>query len=153
MTFKEQIEKDIIDALKKKEEQRLSILRMLKTSLQNAIIEKRSKVNDLLAELTDEESIAIVKKMAKQLKESVVEFIKGAREDLAEKTKEEIKELEKYLPAEMQIEELEKIVKETIEELQATKEQLGKTMGAVIKKVAGRADSSRIKELLEKLLQ
>jgi len=153
MAFKEQIEKDIIDALKKKEDQRLSILRMLKTSLQNAIIEKRSKIKDLMAELTDDESIAIVKKMVKQLKESVLEFVSGAREDLAEKAKAEIKELEKYLPEEMHIEELEKIVKETIVELQATKEQMGKTMGSVIKKVSGKADSSRVRELLEKLLQ
>lgn len=153
MAFKEQIEKDLIDALKSKAEQRLLILRMLKTSLQNATIEKRSKVKDLMAELTDDESIAIVKKMVKQLKESVLEFVSGAREDLAEKAKAEIKELEKYLPEEMHIEELEKIVKETIVELQATKEQMGKTMGAVIKKVSGKADSSRVKELLEKLLQ
>lgn len=152
MSLKETIEKEIIAALKGKAEGRLSILRMLKTSLQNAIIEKRAKIKDLAADLTDEEVVVMVRKMVKQIKDSLIEFEKGARADLAEKAKKEIQELEKYLPLEMAEAELEKIIKEAVAELKATKAEFGKVMGLVMKKVAGRAEGNRIKEIVDRIL-
>lgn len=152
MSLKETIEKEIIAALKGKAESRLSILRMLKTSLQNAIIEKRAKIKDLAADLTDEEVVVMVRKMVKQIKDSLIEFEKGARADLAEKAKKEIQELEKYLPLEMAEAELEKIIKEAIAELKATKAEFGKVMGLVMKKVVGRAEGNRIKEIVDRIL-
>lgn len=152
MSLKETIEKEIIVALKGKAEGRLSILRLLKTSLQNAIIEKRVKIKDLAADLTDEEVVVMVRKMVKQIKDSLIEFEKGARADLVEKAKKEIQELEKYLPLEMAEEELEKIIKEAIAELKATKAEFGKVMGLVMKKVAGRVEGNRIKEIVDRIL-
>lgn len=152
MTLKEQIEKDVAVAMKNKE-RRLSILRMLRAALQNAAIEKRTKVNDLKAELDEKETLDIVRRQIKQLKESLQDFQKGNRPDLADKAKEELETLEKYVPAAMPADELEKIVEETIKELGATApSDAGKVMGAVMKKVAGQADGAAVKEMVSKNL-
>ena len=91
MTLKEQIEKDVVAAMKNKE-RRLSILRMLRAALQNAAIEKRAKVKELKAELDEKETLDIVRRQVKQLKESLQDFQKGNRADLADKAKEELEE-------------------------------------------------------------
>lgn len=152
MTLKEQIEKDVAAAMKNKE-RRLSILRMLRAALQNAAIEKRTKVKDLKAELDEKETLDIVRRQVKQVKESLQDFQNGNRADLADKAKEELEVLEKYVPAAMPAEELGKIVEETIKELGATApSDAGKVMGAVMKKAAGRADGTAVKEMVSKKL-
>lgn len=150
--LKEQIEKDLAAAMRNKE-RRLSILRMLRAALQNVAIEKRTKVKDLKAELDDKETLDVVRRQVKQLKESLQDFQNGNRADLVEKAKEELETLEKYVPAAMPEAELEKIVEETIKELgAAAPSDAGKVMGAVMKKVAGRAEGTAVKEMVNKKL-
>lgn len=151
MSIQQKIEQDLLTALKKREP-RLSILRMLKTGLQNAVIEKRGKENNPQAELIEEDVLLVVKRQIKQLKDSLIDFEKGGRSELVEKTKEEIKVLSEYLPAEMGDEELGKIVEEVIQQMSATAKETGKVIGAVMKKVAGRADGNRVKEAVAKKL-
>lgn len=146
MSLLEQISNDVKAAMKAKEPETLSTLRMLQSSMKNKKIE-------LGKDLEEQDVISVVKKEVKALKDSVTSFVEGAREDLAEKAKAEIAILEKYLPEEMDDASLEEIVKGAIAEIGATtKAEMGKVMGAAMGKVAGAADGSRVKAMVEKLL-
>lgn len=142
----DQISNDLKEAMKAKDELTLSTLRMLKTALKNKQI-------DLMRELTDAESMDVIKMQVKQLKDAIDQFESGGRSDLAEGNRKELEVLKKYLPAELPDEELEVIVKEAIAlSGAASKADMGKAMGFVMKAVAGRADGSRVKSLVEKML-
>ncbi len=91
MTLVEQIQKDITAAMKAREEQRLSTLRMVKAALKNREIEK-------MAPLDDKESQAVLTTLIKQRKESVEQFTKGGRQEMADKEAAEIVVIETYLP-------------------------------------------------------
>src|SRR6202043_196352 len=91
MSLIEQIQKDITTAMKAREEQRLSTLRMVKSALQNRKIEK-------MAELDDKESQAVLATLIKQRKESVDQFTKGGRQEMADKESAEIVVIESYMP-------------------------------------------------------
>ncbi|MEK7189445.1 MAG: GatB/YqeY domain-containing protein [Patescibacteria group bacterium] len=98
MAIKEKIEQDLITALKAKEP-RLSILRMLKSAIKNAEIEKRTKSGageDV--SLTDDEVMALLRRQVKQLEEAAADFQKGGRADLVEKTQAEVAVIKTYLP-------------------------------------------------------
>ena len=147
MSLIEQIQKDITAAMKAREEQRLSTLRMVKTALKNREIEK-------MAPLDDKESQAVLTTLIKQRKESVEQFTKGGRNDLAEKEAKEIKIIETYLPAAPSDEEVHRAVEAAIAEAGA--DSL-KQMGAVIKaararlegkSVDGKALSDRVRDRL-----
>ena len=91
MTLSEQIQKDITTAMKARDEQRLSCLRMVKTALKNREIEK-------MAPLDDKEAQQVLSTLIKQRKDSVEQFIKGGRQEMADKEAAEIKLIETYLP-------------------------------------------------------
>ena len=142
----EKITQDIKEAMKAKEAETLSTLRMLSSSLKNKKIE-------LGKELEEEDVLSVVKKEMKSLQDSLESFVEGAREDLAEKAKKEMEIIKKYLPEEMDDASLEEIIKAVVAEVGATtKAEMGKVMGATVKKVAGAADGKRIKEMVERLL-
>ena len=146
MSLLEQIMNDVKAAMKAKEEQTLSTLRLLSASLKNKKIE-------LGRELEEGDVVSVVKKEVKALEDSIVSFVQGAREDLAEKARAEVETLKKYLPEEMSDEKLEAIVKEALVQIgSVTKAEMGKVMGAVMGKVAGAADGKRVKAMVEKLL-
>src|SRR6202030_1884018 len=92
MGYLERIQKDLTEAMKSKEELRLSVLRMVKTALKNKEIEK-------IRPLDDAESLQVLQTLVKQRKESVEQFTKGGRSDLADKETKEIAIIEAYLPA------------------------------------------------------
>jgi uncharacterized protein YqeY len=92
MTLIDRIQKDLVQAMKARQELRLSCLRMVKTALKNKEIEK-------IRPLDDAESLAVLQTLVKQRKESVEQFTKGGRMDLAEKETREIAIIEEYLPA------------------------------------------------------
>ena len=147
MPLPEQIMNDVKVAMKAKEAQTLSTLRLLQSSLKNKKIE-------LGKELEEGDVISVVKKEVKALEDSIVSFVQGAREDLAQKARAEVETLKNYLPEEMSDERLETIVKEALAEIGAvTKAEMGKVMGAVMGKVAGAADGKRVKAIVEKLLK
>jgi uncharacterized protein YqeY len=134
------------EAMRNKEKQRLSVIRSVKASLQNESIK-------LGKEITDEEALSVLSREMKQRKESLHEFEQANRSDLVEKTKLEIELLEEYMPAQLSDEELQQIVDETIQETGAgSKAQMGKVMGAIMPKVKGRADGTRVKQMVEQNL-
>jgi uncharacterized protein YqeY len=147
MSLQERISQEIKSAMLARDAERLSTLRMLKSALGYAQIEKKTE------SLPDAEVVALVQKEVKKRRDSVEQFEKGGRAELAAKEKQEIVVLESFLPQPLTADVLEKLVRDTISELGATSK---KDMGAVIKavqaKAAGRADGKTISGLVGKLL-
>ena len=153
MAIKEKIEQDFLTALKAKEP-RLSILRMLKSAIKNAEIEKRTKSGtDEGIALTDDEVVALLRRQAKQLEEALADFQKGNRADLVEKTQAELVIIKVYLPQTMSEADLRALVDSTWLELgEVSAKDLGRAMGAVMKKAGGRADGNKVREMVLKKL-
>ncbi len=143
MTILERIDTDFVNAMKQKEEVRLSTLRLARAALKNKQI-------DLGQTLTDAEATTVLASMIKQYKDALDDFSRAGREDLIDRQRQEIDILITYLPPEMSDEELEKIVKDVIEESRA--KDFGKAMGAAMKSVAGRADGARVRKIVQQLL-
>lgn len=148
MSLREQVLADMKEAMKNKQADRLSAIRMLQAAIKNKEIEVRPN------EMTEQDVLSVVKKLAKQRKDAIEEYTKAGRQDLADKEKYELTVLEGYLPAQLSKEQLEKVVSEVIEALGAKDI---KQMGAVIKEVqsrtAGAADGKTISEIVKSRLQ
>jgi hypothetical protein len=130
----QQVEKDIISAMKAREAERLSTLRMVKTAFKNKEIEKREP-------LTDAEAQQILTTLIKQRRESVEQFTKGNRPELAEKELAEITLIEGYMPKAAGEEEIKKLVEEAL-----AGQNLGpKDMGAAMKIVQARIQASGLR--------
>ena len=149
MALKEQIKNDIKDAMKEKKELKLSVLRMISSSISGEEIAKGKKETGM----SDEEVIEVLSREVKKRKDSVSQFESAGRIELAEKEKQEIEVILKYLPEQLSSEEIEKLVGETIREAGAKNE---KDFGAVMKilspKIKGRADGKRVSEIVKKML-
>jgi uncharacterized protein YqeY len=147
MSLQERVSQEIKAAMLAKAADRLSALRMLKSALGYAQIERKTE------NLPDAEVVAIVQKEVKKRRDSVEQFEKGGRAELAAKEKEEIAVLEMFLPKALSPEELEKLVRAAIQELGATsKKDMGPVIKAVQAKAAGSADGKSISALVGKLL-
>ena len=130
-----------------KDAERLSTLRLLKSAVGYAEIERKT------APLSDADFISIVQREVKKRRDSIEQFEKGGRPELAEKERKEIPVLETFLPKALSPAELEQLVKATIQELGATsKKEMGPVIKSVQAKAAGRADGKSISELVGKLL-
>ncbi len=146
MTLVERIDNDVKEAMKAKKTEEVSTLRMAKAALKNKEIETGTALGDDAAQV-------VVKTLVKQYKDALNDFKTAGRTDLAEKQEAEIRLLEAYLPAQMPMEEVEKIVAKVLEGMPgATGKDMGKIMGAVMKEIAGRADGTVVKEALQKKL-
>ena len=148
MTLSEQINQDFIEALKNKDSKKLSVLRMLKSSIKNSEIALKKMLDDT-------EVTKILQHEVKQRRDSIESFSAAGRNELAEKEKEEIKYLEKYLPKQLSEDELTVVLQNVISETGAkSMADLGKVMSLAMAKVSGRADgntaSKKAKELLTK---
>ena len=149
MALLEQIDIDLKEAMRAKNAPKLSVLRMLKSALKYAAIEKSGAET----ELNDVEAVQVIRKQAKQRQDSIESFEKGGRAELAAKEKGELAILNGYLPHAMNPEELSKLVRETIAEIRATsKAQIGAVMKAVQAKVAGRADGKTVSQEVQRQL-
>ena len=127
--------------------ERLSALRMLKSAIGYAQIERKTE------NLSEADFVAVVQKEVKKRRDSFEAFEKGNRPELAEKEKKEISVLESFLPKPLSAEELEQLVKATIQDLGATgKKEMGPVIKAVQAKAAGRADGKSISALVGQLL-
>ena len=150
MSLSEQIQKDIVMAMKAKEELRLSVLRMIKAALQLKEVEKMRK-------LDENESIQLLQTLVKQRKESIEQFAKGGRQDLVEKESAELKILESYLPAGASEAEMTAAIAKAIAQTGANSmKQMGNVVKAAKealtgKTVDGKALSDRVRERLSKL--
>lgn len=147
MSLLDNLKKDMITAMKAKDKDTLSVVRMLKASVQNEQI-------NLGHDLTPDEENALMAKEYKQRKDSMAEFEKGGRQDLVDATKKEMAVVTKYMPKQMSADEVEKVVEETIAEVNATSmKDFGKVMGAIMPKVKGKADGKVVNETVKKVLQ
>ena len=151
MSMIEQIQKDITDAMKARDEQRLSTLRMVKSALKNKEVEKMSP-------LDDKESQQILTTLIKQRKESIEQFTKGGRQEMADKEAAEIKLIEAYLPKAAGEAEIVAGVKAVIAEMGSpTIKDMGTVMKNVMAKfnaagmrVDGKVVSEAVKQELSK---
>lgn len=150
MSLQSKINQDITEALKAKDEAKLSTLRLLSAAMKNLAIEKGLKKD---AELEDADTVRVVKSQIKQLKDAMADFEKAGRDDLASQNKNEIGFLSEYLPEEMGEDELRKIVEQKIKELgEVNTKDFGKVMGVVMKEIGDRADGAMVKKLVQELL-
>ena len=141
MTLNERIASDLKEAMKARDQARLDVVRMLKSAVQMAAIEK----GGASAVLDDAEVEAVIRKQVKQRRDSIAGFEKGGRPDLASKEKSEVEVLQTYLPKELTPDELAAMIDATIKEVGATtKAQLGAVMKALQPKLAGRADGKTL---------
>jgi uncharacterized protein YqeY len=142
----EQLEKDMIEAMKAKDKDRLTVIRMVKAGLKQEQIDHKKEINDDLL-------IDVVNKQIKMRKDSIAEFEKGGRQDLIDKTNEEIELLQSYLPKQMSKEEIEKVIDEVIKKVKPSSE---KDMGLVMKEltplVKGKADMKEVSTLIKEKL-
>ncbi len=150
MSLVTQIDADIKQAMLSKDTEKLSVLRMLKSSVKYAAIEKGGA--DFVP--GDAEVITVVRRELKKRQDSIESFTKANRTDLADKEAKELTVLQAYLPAGLSEAEMEQIVKDAIAEVGATtKAQMGAVMKAAQAKAAGRADGKTLSSLVQKLLK
>lgn len=147
MPLTEQLQQEIKAAMLAKDAPRLQALRMLKSALGYVQIEKKVDA------LSDADFLAVVQREVKKRRDSAEQFTTAGRAELAAAETSEIAVLEIFLPQQLTPEELEALVRATIQELGATdKKQMGAVMKAVQTKVAGRADGKTISTLVGRLL-
>jgi len=147
MAIVELLNQDMKQAMKNKDKVKLGVIRMVKASMQNEAIKLQKDA------LSEEEELTVLARELKQRKDSLHEFKEAGREDLVSKLEDEIKIVQDYMPEQLSDEELEQIVIQTIEEVQAqSKKDMGKVMSALMPKVKGKADGSRVNQLVQKNL-
>jgi uncharacterized protein len=138
MTLKERINEDMKTAMRSGEKDRLAVIRLLQAAIKQREVDERITLDD--AQVT-----AVLEKMIKQRKESVVAFEKGGRTDLVAKENAEIAVLQPYLPAQLSDAELDALIAEAIAATGAASiKDMGKVMGVVKGKAAGRADMGAV---------
>jgi len=142
----EKINVELKQAMRDKQVETLSVLRMLVAALRNKEISLR---DGGAVELTDEQAQEVVASEIKKRKDSVEAYVAGGRQELADKESAEIKILEKYLPEQMGDVELKKIIEEVIA---AGATDFGRVMGQVMARVKGKADGGKVGELVKKSL-
>ncbi|WP_078379648.1 GatB/YqeY domain-containing protein [Sutcliffiella halmapala] len=146
MSLLERLNTDIKQAMKDKDKEKLSVLRMVKSAIQNESI-KHGR------DLTEEEELTVLSRELKQRKDSLHEFDKAGREDLVHKLQGELTIVEHYMPEQLSEEEVSAIVQQTIADVNATsKADMGKVMGALMPKVKGKADGSLVNKLVQQHL-
>ena len=143
----EKLKKDMIEAMKAKDKERLTTIRMIKGDLDKEHIDKKREINDDLL-------IEVVNRGIKQRKDSIAEFEKGGRNDLIEKTQAEIEILQSYLPAQLSEEEVSLIIDEAFQIVNPEgPRDMGKIMKEVQPKLKGRADMKKVSEIIKSKLQ
>ena len=149
--MKDRINADLKEAMKAKDELRLSVLRMLSASIKNIEIGKREGGSQ--PQLTDGEILKVISSEMKKRKDAAEGFSKGGKEEMAQKELEEAKILELYLPAQLSDEEIEQHVKAAVAELgEVTQKDFGKVMKDVMARVQGLASGDRVSAAVKKIL-
>lgn len=147
MSLSERLNDDMKQAMRNQDKFKLSVIRMVRSSIKNLEI-------DLKRTLNDDEVLDILNRELKQRKDSLQEFEKAGRDDLAESVKAEIEIICEYLPQQLSEEEIKAIVQQTIREIGASsKADMGKVMSALMPKVKGRADGKLVNQTVQQLLQ
>lgn len=146
MSLVEKINEDMKIAMKSQDKERLSVIRMLKSAVQLSAIEKKR-------ELTDEDVVDVLSKQIKMRKDSVAEFTKANREDLANQYNQEIEILMTYMPEQLSLEDVTKIIDEAFEKINPTdQKQMGLIMKEVTPKVKGKFDMGEVSKIIKEKL-
>ncbi len=144
--IKEKIDKDIIEAMKSHNENALTVLRMLKSAIKNSEIQK-------MKDLDESDILGVIQSQIKSRKDSVELYKQGGREELAQKEEAEIAILMAYLPEQMSDEDIEAIIVKAIAETGATGMQdMGKVMGKIMPETKGKADPSKVSQIVKEEL-
>lgn len=161
-SLKQLIQKDLINALKNKNELDVSVLRMLQSAIKNREIEKRTKLSKTekeetklisLSELTDKEIIEIISSEIKKRKDAVEQYKLAKREELAFKEQKEIEILKKYLPEQLSETNLKKMIDEEIKRIGASSlKDMSRVMAQLMPKIKGMADGSLVSKLVKEKL-
>ncbi len=147
MGLLDQLNEDMKQAMKNREKTRLSVIRMMKSSIKNEEIHQGK-------ELDDQQVLAVLSRELKQRRDSLREFDKAGRQDLVDGLMEEIKILENYMPEQLNRDEIVKLVKEAIEATGASdKKDMGKVMKHLMPQIQGKADGKQVNEIVQEHLQ
>ena len=143
----EKLKQDMIDAMKNKEKERLTVIRMVKAAMDQEHIDKKREINDELL-------IDVVNKQIKMRKDSISEFEKAGRNDLVEKTQSEVDILMVYLPEQLSLEEVSKIIDDIFAEVKPEgQKDMGKVMKEATAKLKGKADMKEVSNIIKEKLQ
>lgn len=146
MTLADRLAEDMKQAMRSKDKVRLSVLRLVKSAIKNAEIDKRIT-------LGEEEIISVLRKELKQRKESLLAIEGAGRDDLIAALNEEMQILETYLPQPLREEQIEQLVREAVQEVGAvSKADMGKVMPVVMKKIGGQADGRIVNRIVQEVL-
>ncbi len=145
--LEERIQKDLVSAMKNRQENALAALRSIKTAIQN------EKTNGTYHELTDADIVGLIQKLIKQRKESMDIYSQAGRDELADKEQKEMTVLMEYVPKQLTEEEVEIRVKEIITETGASSmKDMGKVMGLATQRMKGLAEGKTISQIVKNLL-
>src|SRR5256886_6374116 len=147
MTIQDKIQSQMTDAMRNKDQLRLSVLRMMKTAVKNKEIDK-------MKPLDENEVMAVLNTLVKQRKDSVEQFRNGGREEMAQKEEGEIKIIEEYLPAAASEDDIRREIDDAVPESgAASMKDMGKVMKAALARLAGKsADGSRVSQMVKEKL-
>jgi len=138
VTLKERITEDMKAAMRASEKERLSTIRLVQAAIKQREVDERITLDDT-------QVLVVLEKMVKQRKESIAQFEQGNRKDLADKERREIELLQAYLPAQLPAAELDALIRDAIAATGAASiKDMGKVMGVVKSKAAGRADMAAV---------
>lgn len=150
MSLQEQIKSEIKEAMKNKDQIKLSVVRGLVSAFTNELVAKGKMPTD---SLSDEEALVVIKRATKQRKDAIEQFINGGRPELAESEQAELTILETYLPAQASSEQIKNVAEAKIKELDINdKSKAGQLVGIVMKELNGQADGNEVKKIIDELL-
>ena len=143
----EKLKQDMIEAMKNKEKERLTVIRMVKAAMDQEHIDRKKEINDELL-------IDVVNKQIKMRKDSITEFEKGGRNDLVENTQSEVDLLMTYLPEQLSLEDVKSIIDEIFVEVKPEgQKDMGKVMKEATAKLKGKADMKEVSNIIKEKLQ
>ena len=145
MTLLEQLNQDMVVSMKNKDSFTLGVIRMAKGAIQLEAINKKK-------ELSDEDVVAVISKQIKMRNDSIAEFAKAERHDLVEQNKKEIEILSKYMPEQLSLDEVNKIIDEAFEKINPTNKDMGLIMKEVSPKLKGKADMGQVNAIIKEKL-
>ena len=162
--IKQQIQSDVTNALKSKDQFSSGVLRMTLAAITSKEKEKRYKISkerpdlkeeDLVkeSELADEQVVDVLSSEVKKRRDAIALYEKGNRPELAENEKKEIAVLQKYLPEQLSAEEIKKLIEESINKVGATEmKDMCKVMADLSPKIKGKADNGQVSKIIKEIL-
>lgn len=151
MSIQDKIDSDLKEAMIKKDELSVSVLRMIKSALHNQSIAQKKSARGGKS-LSEDEVMKVINYQAKQHKEAISAFQKGERKDLATKEAEELEIIKKYLPEPLDPQEVKKVVQDIVAGLDDGDKNFGSVMKQVMAQLKGKADGQLVSQVVKKEL-